>query len=121
MTEAQKPLPSDTVSVRKRLLCWFGIYLGFQLPLIMMFPFFFNYPWGLDPYLAFTSGPDKPPFRVFGYFVYLIHLALTMALPDKRAFRVLMIVLIIIVSLNTASCVHMLGAQAFKPFPEIRG
>lgn len=108
--------------LKYRLIWWFGIYLGFQLPLIMLWPFFFNYPWGLDPYLAFSVGSDhEPAFRTFGYYVYLSHLALTVALPGKRAFRLLMVVLIILVTLNTVSCMKTTWPMCLKGMPNIQG
>jgi hypothetical protein len=112
------------VSLKKRMLWWFGIYLGAQLPLITWWPFMLTYPWGLSPYVSFVLGYTfnyRPIFRDFGYGFYLMHFLLTANFPSKKAFLALMVILIIVVSLNTASCVSSLGPAWDKGLPKIGG
>ena len=122
MDASSAPVSDARVPLKYRLIGWFGIYLGFQLPLILLWPFFFDYPWGLDPFLAFNiHTAQEPRLRTIGYGIYLIHFVFTLALPNRKAFRILMIVLIILVSLNTASCMHMTWPECFKGLPKIEG
>jgi hypothetical protein len=112
----------ETVSWKKRITWWLVIYLAAQLPLVLLWPFFFNYPWGLDPFLALNIHTGQEPrFRTAGYFVYLLHFALTMMLPSRKAFRILMWVLIILVSLNTVSCMRMTWPEWLHGMPKIEG
>ena len=106
---------TETVSIKKRLLVWLGIYFGFQLPLVLLYPSILNFPSGLAPIFAFVAGAaDESPFKGLAYLVYLVHLSLTLFLPGRRAFRILMVTLVIIVSLNTASCMRMTWPACFK-------
>lgn len=112
----------DKVTLKKRLLWWFGIYFGFQLPLILLFPFILNFPWGLAPYFAFVfDSSNEPAFRTMGYLFYLTHFLVSMACPNRKLFRALMVVLIIIVCLNTASCMKSTNPLWYKGIGNIQG
>jgi hypothetical protein len=113
---------SQPVSLKKRFLWWFGIYFGAQLPLILWWPCILNYPLGLSPYVSFVLGYSNPfSFRTFGYGFYLMHFLLTTMFPSRKAFLTLMIILIIVSSLNTASCMRTLGPAWDKGLPNIQG
>jgi hypothetical protein len=112
----------DTVGLKKRLLWWFGIYFGLQLPLIMLFPFILNFPWGLAPYFAFIFGSsNEPAFRMTGYLFYFVHFLATITLSSRAIFNVLRIVLIIVVILNTVSCMKTTNPLWHKGIPNIQG
>jgi hypothetical protein len=112
----------DTVSLKKRLLWWFGIYLGAQLPLILLFPFILDYPWGLGPYFAFVCGSsNEPAYRMTGFLVYIVHFLANLTFSSRTIFNVLRIILIVIVILNTGSCMKMAGPTWYKGLPNIQG
>ena len=90
-----------------RLLLWFAIYLGLQLPLFGLFPFFYLFPMGLakrffppiDP-----QGAVSQMAQLCAYGFYLVHLTLSLAIANKWVFWVLMIILLVVVSLNLSTC-----------------
>jgi Na+-driven multidrug efflux pump len=96
-----------------RFLWWIGIYLGFQLPLIRYIGFINLFPQGLgafyppDP-LVPNAGP--PRWFIYGcYSFYLAHLILTFALRSRRAFRILMIILIVVAATNMVGCMKLVN------------
>ena len=112
----------DEVSFKKRMLWWLGIYFGLQFPLILLFPFILNFPWGLAPYFAFLFGStNEPAFRMAGYAFYLIHFVITAMAPGRKFFIFLMLVLIIVVSLNTVSCMKTTAPLWYKGIGKIEG
>lgn len=95
--------------IGKRLLWWFGIYFIPQVLLIGFIPFFYLFPTGLsyliDPKLPKIGG--QPTMLGYApYAVYVAHFVLSMVIPSRRIFTVLMAVLIIIVCLNVYGCMQ---------------
>jgi hypothetical protein len=114
--------PPELVPLKRRLTTWFVIYFGLQLPLILWWPCVLNFPWGLAPYFAFLTGSSNEALcRPLGYLFYIVHFVLSVALPWKKAFTVLMLILIVVVSLNTVSCMRTLGPNLYKGIPKIEG
>lgn len=123
-TEPHKP-EKEAPSRPARLACWFGIYLLGNLvylcicdgprydgrpwtaqAMLLELAFF---PWGLAmPFysMLLRTGIDLTLglFLLLAYSIYAIHLGLTLKLPKKRAFLLLMYSLIVLVSINIAGC-----------------
>jgi hypothetical protein len=91
-----------------RLAWWFGIYFLAQLPLIKLIGGFYLYPMGLATF--FLQGmPENQrssmAFLVFvPYGIYLAHLIASLWARKAGTFIILMIVLIVLVTMNTAGC-----------------
>jgi hypothetical protein len=101
--------------IARRFCWWFGIYFIAQLPLAYDAGYFVFFPAGLvTPYLARLLPNENPGSDLMrfvlqmSYFFYGIHLLLTFCMPSPRAFRILMIVLIVAVVLNLGGCALML-------------
>ncbi|MCE0499222.1 MAG: hypothetical protein LV481_14880 [Methylacidiphilales bacterium] len=111
MAENEAPRSSYVPSKEKRLLWWFGIYFFLQVPLIRFFPFFWLFPNGLVKFF-FHIDPTvvgKPVLLLLAYSFYLAHLTLSLIIPSKRVFIILMVILIVLVSLNVTSCMNMVN------------
>ena len=94
-------------SLGKRLLLWFGVYFGFQLPLIGLLPFFWLFPMGLAtrffPPLSIQDSPSQAA-QLAAYGFYVVHLTLSLAIKSRWVFLILMIILLVVVSLNLSTC-----------------
>ncbi len=110
------PFPNYKPDFAVRVLCWVGIYLCGALPtsLLLMNPAgLIIFPWGLAALLnsllprSWNSGPEGPGFA-WAYGFYVCHFILSLIVPTRRAFRIMMIVLLIVVALNLATCADML-------------
>jgi hypothetical protein len=123
MDEKEVPQSLYVPSFGKRLLWWFGIYFTLQLPLIRYFPFFWLFPNGLVKYFfhvdpTVVGEPALLGFPVLffiGWGFYLTHLILSLFIPSKRAFIILMAILIVLVSLNVTSCRKEIYEDETKP------
>ncbi len=123
MDDQEIPKSRYLPSFGKRLLWWFGIYLVLQLPLIQFFPFFWLFPNGLIKYFFHVDPtvPDGPALLGFpvlflvGWSLYLAHLVLSLLVPSKKAFIILMAILIVLVSLNVRSCRNEIREDETKP------
>jgi len=107
----KEQLNSYAPSIGVRLLCWFGIYFGAQLPLIFFAFAFWMFPMGLAAYLFSIFPRITVPNQfinvtacTLAYAFYLIHLTLSLTVRNKRTFIVLMIILIIAVCLTLFGC-----------------
>ena len=97
-------------SLGNRILWWFGIYFAAQLPLIKYIAGFYLFPFGLAVYYRFliSSGDGQNQgWMLFPYALYVIHLVLSLCWPNPKAFRILMIILVVIVVLNLVGCEMM--------------
>lgn len=96
-----------------RLLWWIGIYLGFQIPLIRYIGFITLFPQGLGAFYPVNPiDPDAGPplvIRDSFYAFYLAHLILTLVLRSRRAFRILMIILIVVAATNMVGCMKIVN------------
>ena len=116
--DAQKSFPFSEEAAPKvgiRLLWWIGIYLGFQIPLIRYIGWINLFPQGLGAfYPSNPATPDAFPPKLFNYacyFFYLAHLILTLVLRSGRAFRVLMIILMVVAATNMVGCMKIVNFQ----------
>jgi hypothetical protein len=96
-------------SLEVRLRWWFGIYFVAQLPLVLYVAFEPLFPMGL---LGLWLSPKDlniyfQTILLYSYAFYIAHLILSLSLPSKRAFRILMVILIAAVLLNLAGCMTM--------------
>jgi hypothetical protein len=98
-----------------RLILWFAIYFGAQVPFIVENPrfvgVFWCFPFGLALYIdhfcpwksdAHWSSADWAVAIAYGF--YFVHLLLSLVLRSKWSFLFLMIILIGVVSLNLFGC-----------------
>jgi hypothetical protein len=98
---SEKPRLTYAPSIGKRLAWWFGIYfvMGFWL-----------FPIGLcsyiDPLLPHPDGTEPSADLSVGiaYGFYLLHLIVSLAIPSKRIFCILMIILVVAVTMTLSSC-----------------
>lgn len=108
-----------------RLAWWFGVYFAAQVPLmppsqwiqairfLPLYPTGFGYAWLKNSSdLTLRMGPLFLLCLAIPYLVYLLHLGLVLLLPGKRAFMMLMAILIVVVTLNTVSCSDVLHSLA---------
>ena len=109
MVENAIPHPAHAPSLGKRLLIWFGIYFGLQLPLIGLLPFFWLFPVGLAyrffPPLYLRDGPSQLA-QLTAYGFYAVHLALSLVVKNRWAFWILVLSLLVVVSLNLSTCME---------------
>jgi len=110
MAENEIPKSPYSPTLGVRLLCWFGIYFGAQLPLVFFAFAFWMFPLGLATFIFPLLGGlgslqlEKEIAATLAYTFYLWHLILSLTIRSKRIFVVLMVVLIIVVCLNLLSC-----------------
>ena len=110
MAENEIPEPPYSPPLGVRLFCWFGIYFGAQLPLILFILFFWAFPIGLATYvLSMFPGLEALPLAkviayALAYAFYLGHVILSLVVRSKHIFFLLMIILIIVVCLNFSGC-----------------
>ena len=106
-----------------RLLVWAGIYLVGALPVALLLGTPMGlviFPWGLVLALSavmpkwWTDNLDSMGIG-FAYGFYIVHLILSLVIPSARVFRILMIILIVAVVVNLATCVVMLDAVKSNP------
>ena len=102
----KKQLKPYAPSVGVRLLWWFGIYFGAQLPFYIRAPgliiWIGKFPEGaLAPFVPsdFVSDPGGI-LGTLGYAVYLGHFILNLVVRTKRVFFLLMIILILLLCLT---------------------
>jgi hypothetical protein len=121
--DSQQPSaePVPTPRIRIRLLWWFGIYFGGQLPLVKALFFFPLFPLGLLEWIPRPRDnpihpPNFAPFIVAAYGFYLAHFILSVWFSRATAFRILMISLLVVIVFNTIGCWQGLEAQShFTP------
>jgi len=128
-----RPAPSRTI----RLLCWFGIYVAAQLPLVpwayyidwRLWPLFpMAMEWGficlvsaLVPRSLLEMGGNQYSADIVRYFLwwvaailpwaaYFTHFTCTLFVRERRSFLILIWILIGIVLLNIASCAYFFHA-----------
>ncbi len=113
-----------------RLLLWFGIYFGAQIPLIpwtykawQLWPFFpMTLEWGfgglvawLVPRNVWDAGGDRLRDCVWWVaaalpLIYVVHLICTLCVQSRRSFLGFVWILIGILFLNIAGCAYFLHA-----------
>ncbi len=126
-TEPKKVKQPDEPSVGIRLVWWFGVYFGAQVPLLLYINHFWNFkvigiiamirafPFGLGHMISTHLTYDLPA-KYQGvcsqfcngylpYLIYLAHLGVSLAVRSKRVFYLLMLALAVILALNLSSCV----------------
>jgi hypothetical protein len=101
---AKKEAVVYTPSVGVRLLWWFGIYVAAQLPLAFSSSPFWAFPAGLAVLLLSSTAPSLNSLLPIGYVSYFVHLILSLTVRSKNFFRILMVILLVMVSLNLWSC-----------------
>jgi hypothetical protein len=123
-----RPAPSRGI----RLLCWFGIYVAAQLPLIpwmyrfdrTLWPLFpMGMEWGLIcligalvPRVIWEAGGDQFQYcawwvaAVLPWVTYVVHFVCTLCVRNRRTFLTLVWILIGVVLFNTASCAYFFYA-----------
>jgi hypothetical protein len=113
MAENEIPQSLYVPSLGKRLLLWFGIYFGAQVPLHIYISSFYLFPVGLFEMfdhlsllqvLSVGEGLAAFIFLIVPYLFYFGHLILSLSIRSKRGFFVLMAILIIAVCLNLYGC-----------------
>jgi len=119
------PPLEDNPNVGVRMLIWFGIYFGAQLPLIAYYPFITMFPAGLisayiSPFLPAPENDYFPVLRcgpavILGYVFYLVHFFLTLVASRPHVFRILIRILIVAVILNFTGCAMSVGFNLFPP------
>jgi uncharacterized BrkB/YihY/UPF0761 family membrane protein len=112
-------------NVGVRMLLWFGIYFGAQLPLIAYYPFITLFPAGLisayiSPFLPAPENDYFPVLRcgpavILGYVFYLVHFLLTLVMSRPHAFRILIRILIVAVIVNFTGCAMSVDFNLFPP------
>jgi hypothetical protein len=114
--EPSSPAAKDAApKVGIRFLWWIGIYLGFQIPLIRYIVYIQLFPQGLGAFYPVNpTDPDAGPplvVRDSFYAFYLAHLILTLVLRSRRAFRILMIILIVVAATNMVGCMKLVNFE----------
>jgi len=99
----------DTVGMKKRLCSFFGVLLIGLILCINGSLAFFLYPMGISYFICTLARFKKEYWNsvdsvVLGWLLYLILLFFVGALPQRKYFRILMAIMIILTLMNVAGC-----------------